>query len=283
MSALVKVIPMTDKAFDVPDTVVQSQVEFGTWPAQLPSEYTPKDLINTEYFIKGTQPTETSQRFTKFTDVKNLETTKINNNTVELTWNYDMPEIFTETYLKKYFSQNVFGNGTDSFVKNRLNYYGGVGYGIYTIDENNNLTKIDFTTDKEYKYTNTTSKDVHIVVKVQYKDFDGNASNGVENDILIRGKNSNSNSDSKLTTNINSSGTYNVGNYVESDFTIKYNGRTISKDEVTIKYSVNGVEYFDKEDLVSSINSLSSGTYTITYTISYKDETEKFTKRITLN
>ena len=283
MSALVKVIPMTDKAFDVPDTVVQSQVEFGTWPAQLPSEYTPKDLINTEYFIKGTQPTETSQRFTKFTDVKNLETTKINNNTVELTWNYDMPEIFTETYLKKYFSQNVFGNGTDSFVKNRLNYYGGVGYGIYTIDENNNLTKIDFTTDKEYRYTNTTSKDVHIVVKVQYKDFDGNASNGVENDILIRGKNSNSNSDSKLTTNINSSGTYNVGNYVESDFTIKYNGRTISKDEVTIKYSVNGVEYFDKEDLVSSINSLSSGTYTITYTISYKDETEKFTKRITLN
>ncbi len=283
MSALVKVIPMTDKAFDVPDTVVQSQVEFGTWPAQLPSEYTPKDLITTEYFIKGTQPTETSQRFTKFSDVKNLETTKINNNTVELTWNYDMPEIFTETYLKKYFSQNVFGNGTDSFVKNRLNYYGGVGYGIYTIDENNNLTKIDFTTDKEYRYTNTTSKDVHIVVKVQYKDFDGNASNGVENDVLIRGKNSNSNSDSKLTTNINSSGTYNVGNYVESDFTIKYNGRTISKDEVTIKYSVNGVEYFDKEDLVSSINSLSSGTYTITYTISYKDETEKFTKRITLN
>ena len=282
MRAITKCIPMTSEGFPMPDTVVQSQVEFGTWPAQLPSEYTPSDLIRTEYFKKGTQPTETSTRFQKFSDVTNIKTTKSGKST-KITWDYTIPEEFTESYLKKYFSQNVFGNGTDSFVKNRLNYYGGVGYGIYTIDENNNLTKIDFTTDKEYRYTNTTSKDVHIVVKVQYKDFDGNASNGVENDILIRGKNSNSNSDSKLTTNINSSGTYNVGNYVESDFTIKYNGRTISKDEVTIKYSVNGVEYFDKEDLVSNINSLSSGTYTITYTISYKDETEKFTKRITLN
>ena len=129
MRAITKCIPMTSEDFPMPDTVVQSQVEFGTWPAQLPSEYTPSDLIRTEYFKKGTQPTETSTRFQKFSDVTNIKTTK-NGRTTKITWDYTIPEEFTESYLKKYFSQNVFGNGTDTFVNQRLNYAGGIGYGI---------------------------------------------------------------------------------------------------------------------------------------------------------
>ena len=65
MRQLVKVVPMTTKQFEIPDTVVQSQVEFGTWPAQLPSENTPADLIRTEYFKKGKDESADRSRDTR--------------------------------------------------------------------------------------------------------------------------------------------------------------------------------------------------------------------------
>ena len=36
-----------------------------TFPAQSPSAFTPADLIVTEYFKKGTEPSETSTRFSQ--------------------------------------------------------------------------------------------------------------------------------------------------------------------------------------------------------------------------
>ena len=298
MRQLVKVIPMTTEEFELPDTVVQSQVEFGTWPAQLPSEHTPSELIVTEYFKKGTQPTETSKRFAKFSNVSNLESKKVNDNTVEITWEYKMPEIFTETYLKKYFSQSVFGNGTDGFASLRLNYYGGVGFGIYVEDEAGNQQRIDYTTDTKYKYTNTTDKDVYLVVKVQYKDYTNNASDGITSKILVKGKksstdtgndnennenedNENNNTENSLTatTKINATS---VGKYNEQ-ITVEYNKRDVTAN-ATIEYTIveKNISTTDKDEFVNKVNELEAGTYTITYKISYKDETINKTKKLTL-
>ena len=288
MRQIVKVVPMTTQQFAVPDTVVQSQVEFGTWPAQLPSEYTPTELIVTEYFKKGTQPTEVSTRFSKFNDVTNLETEKISNNTVSLSWDYKFPEIFTETYLKKYFSQNVFGNGTDAFVQDRLNYYGGVGFGIYVEDKDGIQQKIDFVTDKEYKFTNTTTKDLYLVVKVQYKDYDANASNGITSRILVKGINSSTNNDSEnfsssLTTDISKTAVYSVGKYQEVPFKVQYNKREVS--DFTVKYIIRTENIFtnSKSEFIEKVNKLDTGIYTIEYIVSYADESVTFKKSLTLN
>jgi len=292
MRELVKVIPMTTKEFDVPDTVVRSQVEFGTWPAKLPSENTPTELIRTEYFKKGTQPTEVSTRFSKLNDVKNLKSENISDTTVEISWEYDMPNIYTENYLRKYFSQNVFGNGTDDFVNAWLSYYGGVGYGIYIEDKNGNQERIDFTTDTKYQYTNTTNEDIYLVIKVQYKDYNANASDGTNAKILIKGKtpvdNSNDNSEnnetqSLLSANISSKASYVVGNYSESTINVQYDKRDVT-NSVEIYYTIReqNISTNDKNEFVTKVNQLEKGTYIIEYQVHYKNEIAIYSKTLTL-
>lgn len=288
MRQVVKCIPMTTKSFDIPDTVVQSEVEFGTWPAQLPSEYTPSNLIVNEYFVKGTEPTEVSERFSQFDDITNLETKKINNTTIELTWDYEVPELFQESYLKKYFSQTVFGNGTDKFVNERLNSYGGLGFGIYKVNEDNEETFLEFTTEKEYKFTNTTNEDVYILIKVQYKDYQANASKGVRSSALVSGKNNNIKQDedneetkTSLKAKINKTANYQVGKYVETDFKITYNNRDIT-NLATVVYTLEAFSTQNKNEFENEINKLEVGIYTLKYKISYNGETVEYTKTLTL-
>ena len=89
---------------------------------------------------------------------------KINSKTIELTWDYKTPQEFTETYLKKYYSQSVFGKGTETLLKSRLESYGGIGFGIYTEDKNGKIEQVDFTTDTEYKYTSKSNNIVAIII-----------------------------------------------------------------------------------------------------------------------
>lgn len=275
---LVKVIPMTSKEFDVPDTVVKSQVEFGTWPAQLPSEYTPSELITTEYFVKGTQPTEVSDRFTKLSDVTNLKTEKVNNNTVKITWEYQVPSAHDENYLRTYYSQSVFGNQTEKYLSERLAYAGGIGFGIYTKDNDGNLTRIKFTTDKEYEFTNTTNEDLQLVVKVQYEQYDANASDGVVSEV-VPSKNTpgidigdNNNSGSLTVTGI-SSKSIPKGTYKET-IVVKDNNRDIT-DLATIEYSIASAEIYtnNRNDFESKVNLLTKGSYDIKYKIIYNGQT----------
>jgi len=291
MSQLVKVVPMTSKPFEVPNTVVQSQVEFGTWPAKLPSEYTPSDLITTEYFIKGTQPTEVSDRFDKFDEVKNLKTEKINDNEVKITWDFDTPKAFDKEYLKKYFSQNVFGKGTDDFIQQRLNYFGGIGFGIYTQNKDGKLKLIEFTTDNEYEFINKTNEDVYLVVKVRYKDYEANASDGVVSKVLVKGKNSsgsnNGNSDDDTSnssfkiSNVNNT-TITVGTYNEK-LIVKYNNRDVT-DSAVIIYSVEDASIItnNQKQFINRVNQLDEGVYTINYKITYNNETITKSKKLTI-
>lgn len=282
MRAITKCIPMTTKKFDVPDTVVKSQVEFGTWPAQLPSEYTPQDLIVTEYFKKGTQPTETSTRFQKFTDVTNPKAEKTTNGT-KITWNYTLPEEFTEEYLTKYFSQNVYGNGTNNFVNQRLNYAGGIGYGIYSKDSNGNLTLIDFVKDTEYTYKGQANT---LVIKVQYKDYTSNASTGTEIKISNNIFNTEPETNNKNfeISNITSSSASSIGKYTEKDIIVKYKNKDVTKD-CTITYTLaeKNIKTNNKEDFVKKINQITEpGRYKIKYEINYKNESYTYIKTLTL-
>jgi len=286
MRAVMQYIPTTTKEFTMPSTVVASQVEFGTWPAQLPSAYTPSDFIRTEYFIKGTEPTEVSERFAKFSSVTNLKSTSTTSGT-KLTWNYTTPEVLTESYLNKYFSQSVFGNGTSGFVQERLNYnsstLGGFGFGIYTKSDSGTLTQVGFTTKNEYTYTSKTSGNVTLVVKAEYEKFKANASDGVE----IKFTNTASSNDD--TTSITGKGleanigntniSITSGNYSNYSITVTYDGNDVTSD-ATIIYEIGDIQTSSSTQLENYINTLEAGTYKLKYTITYNGEVIKKDKTI---
>ena len=284
MSAIMKNIPVTNEKFNQPSSVVQAQVEAESWPAAKPSQYTPEALIKTEYFISGTEPTEESKRFAKLDDVTNLKITSTGN-TVKLTWEHKTPDVVSQEYLNKYFSQSVFGNGTSQFLQERLSYnndiLGGLGYGIYAKTANG-LNFVAFTTDKSYTYHGNNSSVSSLVVKVEYRNFKNNASNGVSTNVSIKGNstdNDTTSSDLKISLN-GGNKTMTQGNYVEDGIKVTYKGKEVKPN---ISYSVNGNTYTSITSLETAINSITEATtIKITYNISYKtSEGETITKSAT--
>lgn len=171
--------------FSRPSGVVAVEVESGCPEASLPSEFTPKDLRQTELFIRGTEPTTVSTRFQKLSDIKNLKATS-SDNKVTLTWTeVPMPEINTENYLKKYFG-GVFTNTTylNNHIKDRMayikRYVGDIGYNIYKKDADGTLTLLDYVNTNKYETTVDESGEYTYVVKTAYSIFKQNMSDGID-------------------------------------------------------------------------------------------------------
>src|SRR5690625_1222399 len=75
--------------FEMPDSVVEVDIEVGSNPPKLPSPYTPPANIVTELFVKGHEPTETSERFDQLDPVENLSATyDEENNMIQVSWEY---------------------------------------------------------------------------------------------------------------------------------------------------------------------------------------------------
>ncbi|MFC0523191.1 PBP1A family penicillin-binding protein [Pontibacillus salicampi] len=84
--------------FQKPSSVVEVSIEEGTTPAKLPSEYTPSSKIITELFVKGTEPSKTSQAFDKLDPVQNLSSEyDEEKGALTLSWDYKEGEkvVFT--------------------------------------------------------------------------------------------------------------------------------------------------------------------------------------------
>ncbi|TDQ41493.1 penicillin-binding protein 1A [Aureibacillus halotolerans] len=82
--------------FQQPDSVVRVGVEKGSTPARLPSDFTPQSEIVYEYFIRGTEPTVTSQQYFEEEEeeepVSSVEglfaSYNRESNVIELSWNH---------------------------------------------------------------------------------------------------------------------------------------------------------------------------------------------------
>lgn len=287
MRSVMKFIPKTTKKWEMPSSVVQVTVEKGTWPAQLPSEFTPDDMKITEYFKKGTQPTEISQRYAKLPVVTNLNSSKVSNG-YKLTWNWKEPDILNDAYLSKYFNNSVFGNQSAVYLKNRIDYnqntLGGIGFGIYKKTSAGALERLDFTTDTEYIYKPTSAGEVEIVVKAEYGSFKNNASDGVSTKVKSDGSSDTPTvpAGDKLEIDIGEESISVVKGTVPSlTITVTYNG-----DDVTSKanksFKLDNTSYSNLNDVANKIKELDEGTYKITYTVTYKGKTETVTKNITI-
>lgn len=288
MRAVIKTIPKTTKKWEMPSSVVAVTVEKETWPAKLPSEYTPDDMKVTEYFKKGTQPTEVSDRYAKLPIVTNLKNEKTSDG-YKLTWNFKTPNVLDETYLSKYFSNSVFGKQSANYLQARLNYnnntLGGQGFGIYIKNSIGSLERIAFVTENEYVYKPTSAGNIDIVVKAEYQNFKANASDEVKTTVKSDG--AIISQKLKITFNDNKDTiTVEKGKYTEEGITAKYNGRDVTKNSrtsITYEISVDSNTYKAISNLENAINKLETGTYTITYTVTYSNETEKITRTIIIS
>ena len=301
MRAVMKYIPKTSKTFKVPGTVVSVDVEKGTWPAMLPSAYTPSDLITKEVFIKGTEPTEVSPRFAQFDNVTNIRYDySISNGKIRLNWDYQEPKILTDAYLNNYFSQSVFGNSTSVFVSERKLYndsvLGEFGFGIYKKDASGNLTALDFVTDNNYTYVvpSGTNGTITLVVKAEYYKFKSNSSTGVEVPVAISNTPGTTlpptglavkfYGDSVKSKVIN----INVGStFVEQDkpIVITYNDVDVTDDatiSVVVKHGTSTTKVTSSNPISKLINTSSSGTYRVEYSVKYNDYVDKFTLTINI-
>lgn len=169
--------------FTQPSGVVAVEVESDCPEATLPSEFTPANLRRTELFIKGTEPTTESTRFSRLNDVSNLKA-NASNNKITLTWDVvKTPEINDESYLRKYYSKVFENEGfLNAFVIDRVgynnNYIGKLGYNIYKKDKNGKLSLLDFVTTNKYEITENKSGEYTYVVKTAYSIFKSNMSSG---------------------------------------------------------------------------------------------------------
>lgn len=299
MRAVMKYIPKTSKTFKVPGTVVSVDVEKGTWPAMLPSAYTPSDLITKEVFIKGTEPTEVSPRFAQFDNVTNIRYDySISSGKIRLNWDYQEPKILTDAYLNNYFSQSVFGNSTSVFVSERKLYndsvLGEFGFGIYKKDASGNLTALDFVTDNNYTYVvpSGTNGTITLVVKAEYYKFKSNSSTGVEVPVAISNTPGTTVTPTGLAVKFYGDSVkskvinINVGStFVEQDkpIVITYNDVDVT-DKATIsavvKHGTSTTTVTSSNPISKLINTSSSGTYRVQYSVKYNDYVDKFTLTI---
>ena len=268
------------KKFTVPSSVVKVTVEKETSPLMLPSANTPDNMKVTEYFKKGTQPTEVSQRYAKLPAVTNLKSTKEGNN-YKLTWNFKTPDILDSAYLSKYFSNSVYGNQSANYLQARLDYnnntLGGFGFGIYKKTSTGNLELIDFIDSKstEYTYKPTSNGSVDIIVRAEYKNFKDNASD--ETKITISANNV---KELEISLSGNESISVTKGNYNEKGIIVKYNDKNVTLLS-DITYTLNNTTYKSKSELEDEINRLEADKEVeITYSATYNKITKTITRKI---
>ena len=161
-----------------PTTVVQAEIELETDPLELASETTPEDLRSTEYFKKGTVPTDKSIRFAKLDDPTNLKYTTTDSS-VTVTWTgIPVPKAIDTSYLTQYFANNIYNYWGDKYLNQRLDYNNtNIGQLAYSIYMNGNY--LGTTTETNFTYNGIIADNAEITVKSTYTIYKACDSDGV--------------------------------------------------------------------------------------------------------
>ncbi len=255
-----------------PSNVISVQVEKDSYPAKLPSEYTPSSYITTELFINGTQPTEVSTRFSRLNNVKNLTGT-YENGKVTLAWSpIETPDPLNETFLRTSF-QPLFTNKDffEKFISGRIaadkTVLGNVGYRIYRKHSDGSLEGVGYTYGTSYSYSVPYNySNITYVVKSEYDIFNQNASSGAEVTVTIE------NTNNIITSYLNGEANVEIAigeTYADPNppVTVQENLLTVnSLATITTEIKIAGTS-----TIVSTIDTSTASKYVIEYTIRYKD------------
>lgn len=273
--AVAKGIFKSDSNWTKPDSVSEVQVEMGSWPAKLPSKYTPGNMIVTELFKSGTEPTEVSDRYSKLENVTNV-TSSISNNKLTIKWNpIKTPNAISNDYLNSYFASlysdaGYRQNALSTRISENNSTFGKLVYKIYGKDSSGNLNYITETSDSSVTIDVNTSSPTTYVVKTSYTIFTANASDGVSTTVSL------ANVKGTVTAKLNGKekeeikkGTaYKVST---TDVTVLEDSKDVtSKAKITISIDDKAIT-----GTSTTLNTTTVGTHTIKYNITYNNETVK--------
>lgn len=257
-----------NKQFTVPNSIIKVTVEKETDPLALPSANTPDDMKVTEYFKRGTEPTEVSQRYNSLPAPTGLNAKTVGNE-IQLTWNtVTVPEYLTDDYFKSYY-KNLYGNQLEQQLSIRKASLGEFGYEVYVKDNSTgNISSLGFTTKNTFK-TSKQDKDVTYIVKTSWSvlkitqsaeaQIEVKAQTKKDNDLIVIELNQDSSD--RLTLESDSV------TYTDPGVKVMNNGVDVTNDS-TIKVSCS-----NGEKNINTYTFTDAGTYTLTYTVTYNGQT----------
>lgn len=221
--------------FPMPNSVVQVDIEFPTNPPLLASPNSPANTIRKEYFKRGTEPTESSNKYQKLTNVANLRYDETASG-VKIKWDH----------------------ASNPLAKDDLSF-GEFGYRVYK-----NGTLLGFTTKNYYDVNDAMYFGSYTVITC-YKNATTNSSDGVKIDIKPQ-INIGFNGVQAVTT-YNNGATLNNRDRVPipSDIIASVNGKNIVINNSTVKIKIYG----PSGEVEAAVDSTKVGTHTISYSISY--------------
>lgn len=245
------------KEFKVPSNLINVCVEKGSNPAALPSAGTPQDQITCEYFIKGTEPTESSTKYDKLNTVNNLKVTyDENTKKVTISWS----------------KQNT-PTANESF--------GEFGYNVYYGD-----ILLDFTTENSYTIQANSNISGTYKVITTFKNYSGNQSEPAVYNFEYKNPNENDAIYNLILNGNNPISITATDTYTDLDIPVQLlkNGTSIN-NEINIKSILTTTIKDPNGNTISSINGsmenqLTSGTYTIIYTVTYKEKSYNTTRKV---
>ncbi len=249
--------------FQRPDSVKSVAIERETYPAKLPSPYTPEEMIVTELFKDGTEPVEISSRFNQLPAPTNLNFSE-NNNQLTITWDpIDRPEFYNDQWLINNY-QPLFRNEDylNSFVNKIKNYnqskLGDFGYNIYAKSDDQEQF-IAFVRDNEYTGNKFNFTNKTIVVRSTYSKLSANQSEPLSKVYESAGINAILNVSPTLTIPID-------GGYTAPENPVSvFHGEEDITQLTTITKSITD----EDDNTVENIDTSAPHTYTINYNIEY--------------
>lgn len=285
---LVRNIFEKNSKFKYPGGIASVEVELGTIPAQRASEFTPSDLKEKHMFISGSEPTETSTRFSKLTAPSNLNVIEVGT-VAHVTWTSPgLPSAIDKVYLESYFNSG-YGKFAAKYYQQRLEYneknIGDFGFEVY-LAKGSTTKYIGWTANENYDidlslYPGNWDS---VIVKSAYSIFKTNASNTVSAYLESH--------EDPVTINISISDATitNGASWTGSDksaiTSIKVNDEEIT--DYTATLSISTIKNSNNEEV--SINTMreQNGNYKVTYQVTFKYETtegniKQYTQPVTQN
>ena len=201
--------------FTKPNSVIQSKVEKGSNPPKLPSASTPDDQILTEYFKRGTEPTEVSTKYLSVNSPSNLSVTN-HGSYVTLTWTGIANPNYVENGVFGYYvyfnNKEYFTTNTNFTINNESSYYGvySVRAGYQgTTDSLSEATSIELKQDVYTLSVSPTTTTLNVGDSVNQALYDGSNVSFMQNGILVTNytlektiKDKNGNTHTTITSNV---------------------------------------------------------------------------------
>lgn len=274
----------TNSVVPKPGGILEVRIENETYPAMLPSANTPANLIVTELFKEGSEPTEESKRFKTLDNVSNLKA-EYNNGAIKLSWvgiptPYGIDRNEINNLGNSLFKNEGYRN---NFINNRINYnnthIGELVYRIYLKNEDGTLKEVGHTKDNNYTYfmKNNASK-LNFIVKSSYSIFHGSNSQGAS---VIYNPLGHEIITNPLKIKLNGNPVENI--HVGDKFNLLGVKVLYGTTDVTLQSDIK-VTIVDKANqVVREINTLAPNKYTVTYKAEYQDYTASVKQIINVN